>query len=204
MEADKSFIARTKDILELHLVDCTALLAESTPVLAAFETGIAGMSVQVSMNARLLAAGLTYFAGTGYLYAKGRDLSRKLFKVRDTTGERIQGAHDAAYLGAFNLVFAPLLYVASGARNLKEISIGTAAAIGFGLVNGGPLGYAVDLFRDLTGLRDCNRPSYPYLLKRQNPKIKLGLAALLTAMGIALTGVIYALKNWSIVAFAAP
>jgi hypothetical protein len=193
--ADESFSAKAKSLLQLHFVGSTAILAESTPVLAAFETLIAGMSVHVSMNARLLAAGLTYFGGTGYLYAKGRDLSRRLFAVRDTTSERIQGTHDATYLGAFNLVFAPLLYAASGARNLREISIGTATAIAFGFVNGAPMGYTVDLFRDLTGLKECNRPSYPQSVKKMTPKIKLTLAVLLTAAGMAVTGGIYALKG---------
>jgi hypothetical protein len=179
------------DNLKYHLVDSTAMLAESTPAFAAFETRIAGMSDEVSINARMLAAGLTYLGGMGWAYAKGRDLSRKLFKITETSRERIQSLHDAAYLGAFNLVVAPLIYVASGAKDAKEIAIGTASAIGFGLVNGAPMGYAVDMFRDLTGLKDCERPSYPSLLKRQNSKVKKGLAALLVGSAIALTAGIY-------------
>ena len=103
--------------------------------------------------------------------------------------------HDAAYLAAFNLVVAPLIYGASGAKNVKAIAIGTATAMGFGLVNGGLMGYAVDLFRDLTGLKECNRPSYPRLLRKQNPRIKQGLAALLTAAAMAVTVGIYALRK---------
>lgn len=193
--ADKSILKRLKRGVEFHLVDATALLAESTPVLAAFETGIAGMSVQVSLNARIIAASLTYFGGTGYLYAKGRDLSRKLFKIQDGTKERIQHFHDSAYLGAFNLVIAPLLYVASGARDRKEIAIGTATAIAFGLVNGGPMGYVLDMFRDLTNLKECNRSSYPGLLKTQNPTVKKGLFALFTLLAVVATWCIYLLKN---------
>ena len=83
--------------------------------------------------------------------------------------------------------------MASGARDAREITIGTAIAMGFGFVNGGPVGYAVDAFRDLTGLKDCKRPSYPDLLKRQNSKTKRGLATLLTAGAIALTAGIYAI-----------
>src|SRR5256885_6184315 len=112
-------LEKLKKGIQFHLVDATALLAESTPVLAAFETGIAGMSVKVSLNARMLAAGLTYFGGTGYIYAKGRDTSRKLFRISHDTKEKMQHFHDAAYLGAFNLVIAPMLYIASGARNTR-------------------------------------------------------------------------------------
>ncbi len=180
--------------LKNHLVDSTAMLAESTPVFAAFETGIAGMSDEVSINARLFATGTTYL-GIGYAYAKGRDLSRELFKIKETTKEKIQSLHDAVYSGAFNLFFAPIMYSVSGARDIKEIAIGTAGGIALGLVNGAPMGYAVDLFRDLTGLKDCERPSYPNSLKKQNSKTKKSLAVLFTAGAIALTAGIYALTS---------
>jgi len=193
--ANVRVLTRVKRGIQYHLVDATAMLAESTPVLAAFETGIADMSVQVSLNARLIAGMLTYFGGTGYLYAKGRDLSRKLFKIQDGTKERIQHFHDSAYLGAFNLVIAPLLYVASGARDRREIVIGTATAIAFGLVNGGPMGYVLDMFRDLTSLKQCNRSSYPGLLRRQNRTVKMGLFVLLIVLAVVTTWCIYLLKN---------
>ena len=188
----KNAFGKIRENLEYHLVDSTALLAESTPVFAAFETGLAGMSDEVSMNARIIAAGFTYFGGMGYLYSKGRDLSRKLFNITGKTKEKIQSLHDSAYLGVLNIGIAPLLYLASGSRDTKEIAIGTATAVAFGLTNGAPIGYAVDLFRDLTGLNDCERHSYPEFLKRQNPQTKKGLAALLTAGSVALTAGIYA------------
>ncbi len=191
VQTKRSIMQKAKDSFAYHIVDSTALLAESTPVYAAFENGLAGMSDEVSMNARIIAAALTYLGGMGFIFAKGRDISRKLFNITEQTRERIQSLHDASYNGAFNLVAAPLIYMASGARDAKEIVIGTASAIGFGLINGAPMGYSVDLFRDLTGLKECNRPSYPELLKRQNSWTKKGLAALLTAGAIALTAGMY-------------
>lgn len=191
----KNICEKVKRGIQFHLIDATALLAESTPVLAAFETFFAGMSVRVSLNARILAAGLTYFGGTGYIYAKGRDLSRKMFRIRGDTKERKQHFHDSAYLGAFNLVFAPLLYLASGARDAKVIAIGTATAVAFGLVNGGPMGYVLDMFRDLAGLKECNRSSYPELLKAQSPAVKKALCSLFIVVALALTWFIYFLKN---------
>ncbi|MHA1989108.1 MAG: L-alanine exporter AlaE [Promethearchaeota archaeon] len=176
-----------------HLVDGTALLAESTPVFAAFEVGLAGMSDEVSLNARLFAAGLTYFGGMGYAYAKGRDLYRRFLHITDKTKERKQTINDAIYTGLFNLIVAPIIYVASGARDIKEIAIGTASAVAFGAVNGIPMGYSVDTFRDLTGLKECDRPSYPKLLKKQNSKVKKGLATLLVGTSVALTAGIYGL-----------
>lgn len=189
-----SKVEKIRNTLALHFVDSTAILAESTPVLAFFETRIAGMSNQVSINARVLAAGLTYFAGTGYIYARGRDLSKRVFGVTDQTRERLQAIHDAAYLGAFNLVIAPLIYLASGARDIREIAVGTAAAIAFGLVNGGPMGYAVDVFRDLTGLKECRRLSYR-VLKKQDARIKRALPALFVGAAIVVTAGIYAFRK---------
>ena len=194
MKAAKSIIGNIRHNLKFHLVDSTAILAESTPVFAVFETQIAGWSNELSINARLIAAGITYFAGTGYIYGKGRDLSRRLFNIGDETTEKVQALHDAVYLAAFNLVIAPPIYFAAGARDLKQIAIGTATVMAVALVNGGPLGYAVDLFRDLAGLKECRRPSYRFL-KKQTPRVKRVLVVLLTAAAVAVTGGIYALRN---------
>ncbi len=183
-----------KNNSKLYFADSTALLAESTPILAAFETGLAGMSDEISMNARLLGAGLTYF-GLGYSYTKGRDLSKKLFKIKDATKEKMQILHDSLYTGAFSLGVSPLIYLASGARDFKEIAIGTASAVALGLVNGAPVAYSVDLFRDLTGLKNCERPSYPNLLKNLKSKTKKGLAALVLAGSLGLTAGVYSLTS---------
>lgn len=185
------------DNLKQHVVDSTALLAESTPVFAAFEVGIAGMSDATSMNARMLAAGIAY-AGVGYLFGKGRDLSRKVFKITDQTKERTQHIHDVGYTAAFNLAISPPMYAISQTLagediDLTKIAIGTAAATAFGAVNGSPMGYAVDVFRDLSGVRECNRPSYPKFLKKQSAKVKKGILAGLIGASIGVAGLIYSM-----------
>ena len=182
---------RLKDSLKYHLVDSTAILAESTPIFAAYETLLVGMSDDISLNARVIAGGLGYL-GLATALSKGRDLWRKKFGIGNETKEKIQTIHDTLYLGAFNLVAGPLLYLAAGSSDLKEIAAATGLAILIGGANGAPLGYAIDLGRDLTGLRNCERPSYPESLKRMGSKTKMGLAALLTAGTIALTAGIYA------------
>lgn len=45
----------------------------------------------------------------------------------------------------------------------------------------------------MTGLRNCERASYPDLIRKQRPSVKKGLAALLVAGSIAVTADIYAL-----------
>lgn len=191
----KNIVEKVKENIKYHLVDSTAILAESAPVFAAFETQLAGLSDEISMNARMLVAGLTYFAGMGYLFGKGRDLSRKVFKVKDETKEKIKLIHDGLYTGAFNLIGAPLIYLASGAKDLTEIALGTAVSVGIGSLNGPLAGYSIDAFRDLTGLEECNRTSYPNFIKKQSSKIKKGLAALLVAGSLSLIAGNYALTT---------
>ena len=75
--------------LNQHMVDSTSLLTASTPLFAAFETYFAVISNENSINARVLAAGLTY-VGIGSLYSKGLDVSRNLFRIKSETKEKIK------------------------------------------------------------------------------------------------------------------
>jgi hypothetical protein len=63
--------------------------------------------------------------------------------------------------------------------------------MGLGIFIGGPIGYAIDTFRDLAGLKEMERNSYPDFIRRQGPKAKIGIASLLTAATIAITTGIY-------------
>lgn len=182
-----------KNKLKYHLVDSTSLLAESTPFFVAYEKGLARMPDSISINARLVAAGLTYFGGMGYAFAKGRDLYRKTLKIIDETKEKVQTLHDSLYTGLFNSVFAPIIYFISGSRDTKEIVIGTGCAIGLGLVNGALIGYAIDVGRDLIGLKKCERKTYPNFIKKQPSKIKKVIATGLVAGSLAITSGIYSL-----------
>lgn len=181
-------IERVKNTLQYHVIDSTALLTESTPAFAAYETFIAGMSTEVSMNTRLLVA-LSTYAGLGYVFGKGRDISKNFFRVTDKTSERFQQLHDALYTVAFNLALSPAFYLAAGETDAKKVAIGTACAMGLGAINGGPMGYAVDAFRDLTGLKESER--VPELVRKQNSKLKKTLATILVGGAIALAAAIY-------------
>jgi len=174
--------------LKKHIVDSTALLAVATPVLAGLETTLLGMSDKVSINARLLSACVTY-GGTGYLVARGRDLYRKIMKVEDSSKERVQQFHDSLYSALFNLVTTPPLYYASGARDLGAIVNGTFLGIGLGLVSGGLVGYFIDTYRDLTGIKESQR--VPSIIRNRSPKFKLGVAAIITAASVGLAYSIY-------------
>jgi len=174
--------------LEYHLVDSTAISATSAPLAAAVETFAIGMAPEISVNARIIGTALAY-AGLGTIISKGRDAWRKAFKINHDTSEKIQHVYDAAYSVAFNSVFCPLFYYASGSRDLKEIALATGVGMVMGVVTGGPTGYVIDTYRDLTGLRPS--PRIHRSMKHRHPHIKKGLAALLTAGSIALTAGVY-------------
>lgn len=183
---------RIKAGIKTHLVDSTALSIVSNPVFSAFETMVAGMSNENSIHARMVGTGLTY-AGMGRLFTKGMDLSRKLFKIKSETPERIKQLHDAAYATAYNIVISPAFYYVAGVRDFKQIAIGTAAAAGLALVAGGPMGYAVDAYRDLTCIKESER--LPSIIKNQGRTTKAGLAGLLAAASIGAMALIYEANN---------
>lgn len=179
------------EFLKYHITDSTALLAASTAIYGAMEVGVAGMSDDVSSGSRLTTVGLTYL-GIGWLYANGRDLSRKVLKITDKSRESIQSVHDSIYSAIFNGVACFPLYLAMGA-DVKQATIGSLISAGISIPLGPILGYSVDAGRDLMGLNENKRPSYPELVRKQRPSVKKGLAALLLAGSIAATVGVYAL-----------
>lgn len=177
--------------LKYHIVDTTSLLASSNPIYSASEVWVAGMPDQVSIDSRLAAAGISYTI-MGLAFARGRDLSKKIFKITGDTKEKIQIIHDAIYTSTFNLAVAPAIYLSMGA-DFKQAIVGglSAATLSIGL---GPImGYSVDAGRDLMGLRECERKTYPNLIKRQISSVKKGLAAFLVGTSIVTMAGVYAL-----------
>ncbi len=185
--------SKLNDILKYHLVDTTAILVPTNPIFSAMEVGISGMSDKVSIDSRLTVAALSY-GGLGWVYSKGRDLSRKIFGINDQTRERIQTLHDSAYTLAFNLVAIPPIYLSMGA-DLKQASIGSFFAAALGVATGPVMGYSIDVARDLTGLKESNRKSYPNIVKRQKSYVKKCLAGLLAAGSILAMAGIYGLTK---------
>ena len=177
--------------LKYLLIDSTSILTPTSPILAAMEVGIAGMSDSVSLGSRLSFAGLSYI-GLGPAYAKGRDFSRSRFKINNQTKESIQTLHDSAYTIIFNLLLTPPVYLAMGA-DVRQSAIGGLAAAGMGVFLGPVMGYSVDVGRDLTGLKKCERSSYPESIRKQSSSVKLGLAGVLVAGAISAMAGIYSL-----------
>lgn len=183
---------KVKPGLKKYLIDSTAILTVTTPLFATFETFIAGMSIENSINSKFVAVGLTY-AGMGRLFTSSLDLSRKVFNIGPETSEKIKHFHDASYSAAYNLLICPAFYYVSGVRDLKQIAIGTGIGVGMGLVAGGPMGYAIDAFRDLTGLESSKR--IPLIVTQQSSKIKKSLTALILASSLGVTSGSYYLNS---------
>ena len=171
-----------------YVVDSTAVLSASTPIFAGLEMLVMQIPAENSVNARLLSAKLTYM-GMGYAVGKAREFYLKMMQVSDQTSKSAKFLYDAAYVALFNMAVTPPFYYYSGVHDIKKIVFGTAIAIGVGLVSGGPVGYVIDAYRDLTGIQESRR--LPAFVKNMNPRLKLGLATALTAAALGITVKIY-------------
>jgi len=183
---------KMKESLAKHLVDSTAVATVSNTVMAPLETLVCGMPNEVSANARMLGTALT-FAGLGTVYTKGRDLSKRVFKITEKTSEKVKAIHDTLYSVGYLMAITPAFYYASGSRDLKEIAAGTIATAAVGLLAGSPTGYAIDAYRDLTGIQESER--LPDCIKKQDSKVKKGLVALITAGSVAAITALYSLNQ---------
>ena len=183
----KTKIKKLYEFGKNHIIDTTAILTVTNPLYAAFENILVGMPDDVALKARGLAS-LTAYLGMGSLLSKGRDFSRKKFKINDTTPEKIQLLHDTVYMMAMNVAIAPVMYTLSGASP-KQTLFGTLSAMGLSLVSGGIMGYGIDLFRDLTGIKKSER--IPRSISNLKSKAKKGLVGLLVGASIGACGLVY-------------
>jgi hypothetical protein len=180
--------AKVKENLPAYLTDSTALNVAATPVYALFEKIVARMPHDMSIDARLMAIGMTYL-GMGFAYSKFRGTSRKAFSITPSSRKAVQNAHDRLNLAAFNIIVAPAFYFAAGSRDLEEIAKGTAVAIGFGLVSGGYTGKMIDAYRDFFGIEKSKR--LPEMVQIMGRKAKVALAAGLAVSSLAATIAVY-------------
>jgi hypothetical protein len=143
------------------------------------------MSNDVSINSRIYISGLTY-AGLGFVISKLRDYSKKKINITKETKERTQQIHDSLFMTAINLPLALSLYTIAGETDIKKLAIGTATGMVLGSVMGPVAGYGIDVTRDLLGIDECKRSSYPKRIKELSSKMKKGLclASIVTSIGV--------------------
>lgn len=186
---------KIKEILKQHFVDSTAMLTVSNPMFTSVELFVLrmfdkGMTTDVSLNSKLLAAGLTY-TGLGLVVSKGREYSRKLFNITEKTKERYQLLHDAAYIAATNIPISAGIYLASGEKDMEKIVLGSFFSVFLGMGMGPFMGGSIDIFRDLTGIEECKRKFYPDYIKNLGSKSKKAVAGLLVGAAVGSMALMY-------------
>jgi len=183
---------KIKGRLVKHLVDTTGLSLAVTPFFALMETTVRHMSDWESFKTRLWGTGLGY-AGNAFLYSGGRDLTRWLFRINDKTNEFIQLAADLAYSAAFNTALHYALYSHTTSQSHAELTLSALTAGGVGAAVGPIGGYAIDLYRDLTGIKPCERKLYPRRLRELDTKGKRKALGYISAALAAATALVYVL-----------
>lgn len=184
-----------------HITDSTAMLTVFTPSGAFMEHVLAGMTDEVSLRSRLMVGGL-FYGGYGGLVGHGLYVSRRQYNITGTSPERDKNIHDMKYFVAVTLATQPWIYLVAGARDVKEVVVGTFFAAGMGLAGGGVVGYVTDLFRDLTGYEPSQR--IPQAIQDAPPLLKKALAAGIIVTSLGLTSLTYRLVPDSPKALHAP
>ena len=178
-----------------YLVDTTGLLLASTPFYVEMEILASGMSSATSFESRFKDSCLAYagaYAGLGIVYAKGRDFSKKIFKIDEQSAAKKHNIHDSIYNAAFNIAFSVPLYLSSGA-DLEQTAKGALEATLLGLASGPINGFSIDTFRDFLGTKKSQR--LPKVVQNVRSKTKKLLAAGLIATMIGATAGVYTIKD---------
>ena len=167
------------------ITDNLGIMCEANIAFAAYDKWW-GFSNEACWSNRALAT-TTAFVGVGYLFSKVVDVSDKVLKIdRREKGSKLREAglfiHDAIYSGAVTLacssgIYHITNYLTESSKTSEELFTAALVAGGLGILNGGPAIYSRDVFRDLTGLKKCERNLYPDLIKNRGSKTKKFLAA---------------------------
>lgn len=182
-------VSQIKQALKQHLVDSTAIVVENAPLFAAQELFFAGMSDAVSLHARVYGA-LSVYLGVGFVYSYGRDFCKEKLGIEQKS-EFVKTLHDAVYTSTFAGAYSLPLYILSGSTDPKEIALATIGGGLIGFVNGAPQGYMLDVCRDLAGIKECTRSSYPVSLRKKSLAAKKVLALGLIGLSLATLTAMY-------------
>jgi len=186
-------VERKLEEIKKHIVDTTAGLTISLPIIASLETLVLGINTETSYHARFTSSCLAYL-GLGSLFSRGRDQFRRLLKINDKTRERTKQICDLAYGATFNLLMSPPLYYVAGVRDPKQMALSIGMSVCIGTALGAPAGYMIDTYRDFTGIKKSNRvPNYFINL---NSKTKIFLAGTLTCLSLCGTLLLYKLQDY--------
>lgn len=177
-------MGKLAEFAKCHLTDVIGGATIGSPLYAYLETQWGGMSYTYSGYSKI--SGLTTsLLGLGSVFSRGRDLSRKLFKISNEKGlakSCVRFLHDGIYSTLFAYPSSMLNYTLSGTpSNEKDSSTFNNMIVAS--FAGAICSISIDIYRDLMGTEECHY--IPRFIKNQNPKIKRSLATLLTACSAA-------------------
>ncbi len=180
-----SVIGKIYEKVRDHVVDTTAVLVASNPLFTISENILSGMSDELSIDNRIKGSLLFYF-GAGFLFSKSRDMYNKLLNVKEDS--RYKGLHDTLLGAIFGAGFNAMI-TATNSQSLEDITAGAFAGFIPGSITGFPVGYAIDTFRDFTGITSSKR--IPERIRNLPKKVKNTLAIGLVAVSLAFMSGVY-------------
>jgi hypothetical protein len=177
---------RLKYEIQENFVDATSIVTLTMPINSALELFGANMSNDVSINSRVYNLGLMY-GGLSRL-VKLRDYTKRKLNIDNYSG-LVRAAHDAVYGFTIGPLIKTRVYLAAGETDWKKIGIGvlgTMAIVGTLAI---PLGWMVDVGRDLWGIKPSVRT--PKILKEKSSRYKKAAVYGALSLSIGLTSLIY-------------
>ena len=187
---------RLKYEFKEHLADTNSILTLTFPINTGIELFGSRMSDDVSLNSRILNVGIAYGGLTRL--AKLRDYTIKRFDIENKPSY-MKTLHDIAY----GLVLAPTIktgiYLAkpptltTGEIDWASIGIGTVGTTLAIVALMGPIGWMVDVGRDLRGVKESKRT--PNWLKYKSKRFKKNFANAALATSIAIGASFYTFNN---------
>ena len=169
-------------IVKDNFIDTTAKIIVTNPALGFLENIVLGFPDDLTLSSRLTGT-IGKYLGAGLAYAAGRRYLHRKLKVDPK--KAVGKVFDAAYGGAFFTVFAAGVLAINGATP-EEISYGSILSGVTGIAIGTPVGYSLDVFRDLLGQGTSERT--PNWINSFGRKTKLGIAASSLALSLGLVG----------------
>lgn len=182
---------RIKYEIAENFADATTMITLTMPINTGIELFGANMTNQVSLNSRAYNLAVTYGGLTRLL--KLRDYTKKKFNM-DEKSSLARCAHDMAY----GLTLGPLvkagIYLAAGETDWKKIGIGVAGTMGIAGALAIPLGWMIDVGRDLWNVKES--PRTPKYFKNKSKGFKKAVAAGVFALSISVTAGMYTANHF--------
>ncbi len=211
IERGKDLLKKTSRFIARDITTSTALLIVASPFQAINDTyvleylgkafnsdNMMAMTNESSIYAKFGVAAITY-CGAGWGYRKGREVYRRLLGISDKTNEVIQGVNDWIYTAAYSSSVLIGGYLYSHESDWWKIGTALTISAASQSIRGPLIGYSVDCFQDMFGFKECNRTTYPSVVKRMGRKGKAVVAAGAVAASIGLMALLYNLtpSEWS-------